>query len=213
MAAKNTRRNLARILFAISFVAAVLALFLSIHQTPHAAVTTPGEQGQVSNKRPPASSVAQYHVPADLPKYVEIPAIGLGKTRILSLGVLANGAIATPPNIFDAGWYKDSAKPGQAGAMFIFGHLSSWQSNGAFHDLKKLKTGDKIIITRGDSKTFTYVVSRSESYAVEDVNMDTVLSPVTLNKPGLNLMTCDGKVIKGTSDFTRREVVYASLND
>jgi hypothetical protein len=41
--------------------------------------------------------------------------------------------------------------------------------------------------------------------------MDQVLVPANANKPGLNMMTCTGEVIKGTSEFNERLVVYANL--
>jgi LPXTG-site transpeptidase (sortase) family protein len=113
--------------------------------------------------------------------------------------------------IYDAGWYNASAKPGQDGAMFIYGHVSSWQANGAFYNLKKLTAGDTITITRGDNATFTYKVVSSKIYPKDDVDMNAVLAPVDASKPGLNLMTCTGTVIKGTSEFSDRLVVFMSL--
>ena len=41
--------------------------------------------------------------------------------------------------------------------------------------------------------------------------MSQVLSPVNPTKPGLNLITCTGQVISGTSEFNERLVVYTSL--
>jgi hypothetical protein len=41
--------------------------------------------------------------------------------------------------------------------------------------------------------------------------MKQVLSPINPNKPGLNLMTCTGHVMKGTSEFSERLVVFTSL--
>ena len=95
--------------------------------------------------------------------------------------------------------------------MFIFGHVSSWTANGVFHDLKKLKPGDQIAVTRGDDKVFIYQVVSSKVYSADDVDMNEVLSPVNAAKPGLNLMTCSGSVIKGTNNFSERLVVFTSL--
>jgi hypothetical protein len=39
--------------------------------------------------------------------------------------------------------------------------------------------------------------------------MSALLSPINAGKPGLNLITCTGDVIKGTNDFTERIVVFA----
>jgi LPXTG-site transpeptidase (sortase) family protein len=164
-----------------------------------------------SSVKPTAAAVASYRVPPTSPKYISIPAIGITNTRIIRLGLLANGQIATPDNIFDTGWYDGSSKPGQSGAMFIYGHVSSWTADGIFYNLKKLKAGDDITITRGDNQTFTYQVVTTRIYPYMSVNMGAVLSSINPSVPGLNLMTCTGKVIPGTSEFNERLVVFTSL--
>jgi hypothetical protein len=71
-----------------------------------------------SSTRPSAQAIASYTVAPDLPKYINIPAINVGNTRVIQLGTISNGQIAVPDNIFDTGWFDQSGKPGQAGAMF-----------------------------------------------------------------------------------------------
>lgn len=164
-----------------------------------------------SSVKPTVQAIASYKVAPTLPKYISIPAIGISDTRIIRLGILSNGQIATPDNIFDTGWYDGSAKPGQNGAMFIYGHVSSWTADGIFYNLKKLRPGDDITITRGDNQTFTYQVVTSTVYPYMNVNMSAVLSPINPSVPGLNLMTCTGQVISGTSQFNERLVVFTSL--
>jgi LPXTG-site transpeptidase (sortase) family protein len=158
--------------------------------------------------KPKPKEVSAYKVAPDLPKYISIPAIHVDSARVIGLG-LKDNQIASPANIYDAGWYQNSAKPGQAGAMFIFGHVSSWQANGVFHDLKKLKPGDKIAVTKGDNTVFNYKVVSQKVYDADNVDMNEVLAPVNPAKPGLNLLTCAGKVIKGTSNFSERLVVFS----
>lgn len=164
-----------------------------------------------SSEKPSRKAVDNYSVASDVPKYINMPAIGVSKTRVETLGLKDSQQIATPNNIYDAGWYKDSAKPGQKGAIFVYGHVSSWTANGAFHDLKKLHPGDQVTVTRGDNKNFTYQVVRSKTYPHNKVDMDAVLSPADPHKPGLNLMTCTGHIIKDTSEFDERLVVFTSL--
>lgn len=130
----------------------------------------------------------------------------------MPLGLLKDGEMATPNNIYDTGWYTASSKPGQAGAMFIYGHVSSWQANGVFYNLKKLKPNDRIIISRGDDARYIYKVVSSTVYPYNHVDMQAVLSPVTAGLPGLNLMTCTGPLIGGTGEFSQRLVVFTSLS-
>ncbi len=164
-----------------------------------------------SSVKPKPEAVASYSVPPNDPKYIAIPAISLSNTPVLKLGLLTSGAIATPSNIYETGWYNGSARPGQAGAMFIYGHVSSWTANGIFYNLKKLAPKDQITITRGDNKTYTYQVVSTRTYAYNNVDMGQVLAPVVANTPGLNLMTCTGQLIKGTSEFNQRLVVFTKL--
>jgi sortase A len=95
--------------------------------------------------------------------------------------------------------------------MFIYGHVSSWTNDGVFYNLKKLKAGDTITITRGDNTTYNYQVVSVKIYPYNNVDMEQVLAPIDASKPGLNLMTCTGQVIKGTSEFNERLVVFTSL--
>jgi LPXTG-site transpeptidase (sortase) family protein len=164
-----------------------------------------------SSAKPTAQEINSYSVPPDDPKYIAIQSIGVNKTMILKLGLTAGGAVAVPGSIYETGWYDGSAKPGQNGAVFIYGHVSNWTARGVFYNLKKLKPGDKIVVTRGDNKTFAYQVVVTKIYHYDSVNMKQVLLPIDSRKPGLSLMTCTGQINKGTSEFNERLVVYASL--
>lgn len=202
-------------LCAVGLVLTACAVVVFVHdrvgvpQPPSGALHAPIAPSSV---RPAQSAVDTYNVAPDLPKYISAPAIGITKARVVRLGVMKDGAIATPDNIFDTGWYNGSAKPGQPGAMFIYGHVSSWTADGVFYNLHRLRPGDLITITRGDDVVFSYRVVTSKVYPYTDVDMSQVLSPVEAGQPGLSLMTCTGSVIKGTSDFSERLVVFAVQN-
>jgi len=187
--------------------------FLWFHQSAPSRANKPGVavEAAPSAAKPTQESVDSYQVPADHPKYISIPAIAVTKTRVLSLGLRHDGAIATPDNIFDAGWYNTSAKPGQPGVAFIFGHVSSWQARGVFYDLKKLSRGEKITITDGNNQVFTYQVDGSQTFPYDQVDMQKVLTPDSPNASTLRLMTCTGSVIRGTNNFSERLVVSAHL--
>jgi sortase (surface protein transpeptidase) len=95
--------------------------------------------------------------------------------------------------------------------MLIDGHVSSWTAHGIFYGIKNLIPGDIIKIQRGDGTVFVYNVVRSQVYQSGNVDMTSAMSPVTPGQPGLNLITCTGDVIPGTSEFNERIVVYATL--
>jgi LPXTG-site transpeptidase (sortase) family protein len=154
------------------------------------------------------SAVDNYHVPPTQPKYIIIPKLNV-KAIVLALGTTSSNQIQAPPNVFETGWYDRSSLPGQAGAMLIDGHVSSWTSHGVFYGLKKLVTGDEIQIVRGDGVVFNYYVVKDQIYNSTDVDMTAVLTPLDPQRPGLNLITCDGSVITGTNEFNERIVVFA----
>lgn len=191
-------------------LAIVLASSPTLQENPHHVSSVANEEAPVAAK-PKAEEVKKYTVAADLPKFIAAPKMGVDQARIKGLGITKNNQIAVPDNIYDAGWYNASAKPGQAGAMFIYGHVSSWEAHGLFYDLKKLKKGDTVTITRGDDKPFNYTVVSIAVYPFDKVPMDKVLAPVNAKQQGLNLMTCTGTVIKGTNNFSERLVVYMTL--
>ena len=144
----------------------------------------------------------------NLPRYLKIPKLGVD-ARVLQVGVTKTGALGTPNNVFDTAWYTGSAEPGQPGATLIDGHVSSWTSHGVFYGLKTLVPGDAIQIVRGDGTVFNYQVVKTQIYSAGNVNMQAAITPITPGIPGLNLITCTGDVIPGTSTFNERIIVFA----
>jgi LPXTG-site transpeptidase (sortase) family protein len=161
-----------------------------------------------STVKPLASAFANYAVAANLPRYIFIPKLSV-QAIIRPLGLTANDQLATPDNVYDTGWYTRSSAPGQPGVTVIDGHVSSWTTNGVFYGLKTLQTGDVIQIERGDGATVSYSVVKKQVYTYQQVDMSALLSPIDAGKPGLNLITCTGNVIKGTNDFNERVVIFA----
>ncbi len=160
-----------------------------------------------STNKPPADMHSSYVVAPNLPRFITIPKLGVD-ARIIAAGTDKTGAVATPSNVFDTAWYNRSALPGQPGVMLIDGHISSWTTKGVFHDLKSLQAGDTVKVERGDGITYNFRVVTTRVYAADAVDMDQVLAPISSTKPGLNLISCYGEVIKGTNDFSKRIVVF-----
>lgn len=209
----HSSKRVAYLFIFIGLLLAAGAIFLLLRDPSPAAPSPNTDQFTPSSVKPTAQQIAGYQVAPDLPRYINIPAIKVPTSRVISLGANKKNQIVAPANIYDAGWYKRSAKPGQAGAMFIYGHVSSWDAKGLFFNLRKLKPGDKVTVTRGDNKKFTYTVISSKTYNYKKVDMHQALSPIQAGKPGLNLMTCAGKIIKGTNEFDERVVVFTSLSN
>jgi LPXTG-site transpeptidase (sortase) family protein len=155
--------------------------------------------------------LADYVVAPSLPRYLIIPALGIN-TQILSVDINAQGALETPDNVFETAWYDKTAKPGQLGAMLIDGHISSWTSPGVFYGLDTLQSGDAIDVQSGNGAVFSYKVVKTQIYEANNVDMTAAMKPIDPTKPGLNLISCTGDVIAGTSEFNERIIVFAEFD-
>ncbi|MEK7600138.1 MAG: class F sortase [Patescibacteria group bacterium] len=161
-----------------------------------------------TTNKPSDNTLNNYAVGPSQPRILTIPKLGVN-ARVLSVGLTKEGAIAAPANVYDTAWYDQSAQPGQPGAMFIDGHVSSWTTQGVFHGLKTLRQGDLIQIKRGDGAIFNYHVVMTKVYEANGVDMDAAMAPINPSRPGLNIMSCSGKVAPGTNEFSQRIVVFA----
>ncbi|MDB5165995.1 MAG: hypothetical protein JWM37_67 [Candidatus Saccharibacteria bacterium] len=207
-------KPMAYFLIAIGIIGISISVHLYLHQPrppKQTSETSVNLNAAPSSEKLSHTAIANYSVPANKPRYIAIPALNISNTPVLKLGLGSSGAIATPDNIYETGWYSGSALPGDKGAMFIYGHVSSWKADGIFFNLKKLVPGDKIVITKGDASTLTYQVVSAKIYPYNRVDMKQVLAPINPQVPGLNLMTCTGQIIKDTSEFNERLVVFTSL--
>jgi LPXTG-site transpeptidase (sortase) family protein len=158
-------------------------------------------------QKPEPSEFDKYQVAADAPRYIFIPEINV-RAMVKPVGVTPDNHVQAPRNIFDVGWFEQSARPGENGASLMAGHVSSWTSPGVFQKLKTLRSGSIVTIERGDGTRVDYSVVKRVLYAANNVDMAAALKPIHSTRPGLNLITCAGKVIKGSNDFDQRIVVF-----
>lgn len=162
-----------------------------------------------AENKPTAQDIATYLVAPEYPRYLRIPSIQVA-TRIRRLGLDSKGAVGTPNNINDAGWYDSSVKPGDnEGASVIEGHVAGPTQHGVFWDLNKLVYGDVIEIEKGSGEIITYKVTKTEKVPASQLSLSKYLAPEIPNHHDLKLVTAAGKynIINGVYDT--RLVVYA----
>jgi hypothetical protein len=150
-----------------------------------------------------------YSVPAGQPLSVSIGSAGI-QGFIQKVGVDQNQAVAVPNNVNLAGWFVDSVLPGSKGLSIIDGHLGGRTQPGIFHDLSKVKVGDKITITFGDKSQKNFTVFKIESPKTSDsaavlFNQDPKVSSQ------LNLISCIGTYDKAAATYDQRTIVSAAL--
>ena len=90
-----------------------------LSDTPSVAgVTTASDDYQAQEGKDttplPKDSLADYAVAASLPRVLYIDKLYVA-ARILPMGVNKDNCVQAPINIFDAGWYNGSVKPGELG--------------------------------------------------------------------------------------------------
>ncbi len=184
-------------------VAAMPAVASSEIVTPEARQTAEG----TDEKEPPKAAVAKYTVADDMPRMIHISKMGVSG-RVLQMGINPDGSMQAPLNIYDAGWYNGSAKPGAEGAAVIDAHSSGPSRGGLFGNLNALEKGDKIEIEMGNDEKLLYKVVHKETKPREKVDMRQVMSVYGGAKEGLNLITCDGKWVNDQQTMADRVVVY-----
>lgn len=215
-------------LIAMAFIIFALAIFiemqaLQINSNNKAQVSALSNQANTggsdseavpSQQKPSAAAVNSYQVAPNLPKYLIISKLKID-ARILQVNVASSGALGTPPDIYDTAWYSGSATPGEPasdGAVLIDGHVHGPTLPGVFMNIKNLVPGDTIQVIRGDNQTYTYIVDKTNTIPVAQVNMKQLLSSYQTSAQGLNLITCGGPFDAKSWAYTERVEVFASLS-
>ncbi len=197
---------------AIVFVAFAFWQFGGTPQSANADKTSQAQQAsdtRPSEDKPADNDVLSYY-PSDplAPRYISINRLGIKNHRVMELGLKTGGQLDAPYNIYDAGWYKSSSKPGQPGAVLIDGH-SGTSDQAIFAKLKELVGGDVIKIERGDGKVFKYEVVQTEVRHKDKVDMARLMVPFVVGTNGLNIITCDGQFDQSSSTYNNRLSIFA----
>lgn len=206
----------------ILFVGGITTAYIQLRTNKHVAAqvdkvtqsVSEDTSSQDSNSTTPPTetkpdNLSSYSVPPMQPKLLTIPELSVS-ARIRKLGVNAQNKLQTPNNIYDTGWYEESAKPGDAGgAILIDGHVSGPTHPGVFYGLKTLKPGDTIQLERGDGTKFTFKVIKLQYYDADKVDMAAAVTSAVPGKLGLNLITCTGKYVASASSYNQRLIVFA----
>jgi len=219
---RRKRRDMKRV--SLIFVAVIFVLvtgYVSIDtlmtnnrvkaEGAQSAATAPGastkEQEGQDEAKPAASALTNYAVAADLPRALSIDKIDV-TARVLPMSVNTDGSVQAPRNIYDAGWYTGSVKPGEIGAMFIDGHASGPTREGLFAYLDKLEEGDTLQMEKGDGTKLTYKVVHKEIAPLEGLDMKKMLLPYGNTLRGMNLMTCTGTWVDSKQTYDQRVMIW-----
>ena len=98
------------------------------------------------------------------PVRVEIPSIGVS-SRLVRLGLNADGTMEVPRDYGLAGWFTGGAMPGEDGPAVISGHVDSKSGPAVFYRLRDLRRGDTVRVRRADGRWVAFEVTGSARYA------------------------------------------------
>jgi sortase (surface protein transpeptidase) len=153
---------------------------------------------------PPQSSQP---APVARPVSLVIPLIGV-KTRLISLGLTADGALQVPSSTTVAGWYTGSPRPGAIGPAVIVGHIDSLTGPGVFYRLSELRPGDRVYVRRADGTVAEFRVTTVQTYLKDSFPTEAVYGPTP--DAELRLITCGGTFDAATGHYLSNVVVYTT---
>lgn len=159
------------------------------------------------DETPPVDACDAYTAPANEPRKIEVPSIGTSGC-VQKVGIDQRNAIAAPTNIHLAGWYVNSALPGEKGVSIIDGHVQGRYGTAIFTNLDRLRSGDQIKVQLGDESWREFEVVSIGTYSVNETNDELFKSANGVDKQ-LTLVTCAGTYNSQTKTYDKRVIVRA----
>ena len=147
-------------------------------------------------------------LPESDPVAVSIPSIGV-QSRLVDLGLEADGAMETPQDPADPGWFSRGPAPGALGPAVIAGHVTWNGAPAVFHRLGTMRRGDQVTVTRTDGKTAVFTVTRVARFSKSRFPTRAVYGPI--DHAGLRLITCGGTYDAARHSYLDNVVVFARL--
>ncbi len=174
-------------------------------------------QETIEEEPPTATDRAEHVVPKDRPRYFSIPTLGITNARVIEVGQTADGALDTPTNIHDVGWFNESAIPGTPDDTAILDAHGGALGDGIFKSLPEIKPGDQITIEMGDGRLLKYRVvdlaTKHLGNEADDYMQNFVdLSPES-GKSSITLITCTGDWWLSSQTYSHRLFVRAVLEN
>jgi sortase (surface protein transpeptidase) len=142
------------------------------------------------------------------PVRLELPRFKLA-SPIVPVGQGEDGAMATPAEFDQVGWYALGPTPGALGNAVLAGHLNNPRGQPAvFWDLDKLLPDDLIRVTDSHNVTWVFQVVETAAYPYDAAPLEEIFGFAPSAK--LNLITCTGDWNQRARVYTERLVVKST---
>lgn len=143
------------------------------------------------------------------PISVAVPVIFI-EARIRPLGLDPQGRLGAPPltTPMIVGWHRRGPAPGELGTAVLVGHRDTLTGPAIFLNLKALRRGDAVKVTRADHQVAVFSVDEVKTYAKDTFPSNEVYGP--RGRAELRLITCGGRFDK-KSGYSANVVVFAHL--
>jgi sortase (surface protein transpeptidase) len=207
---RRRRRPLAVAALASGLLALALGVaglvLLAGHPGAAAGRVAPGSVPAPSGPAAPAPDPSPAAA-APVPVSLIIPAISV-RTRLIRLGITAQGTLQVPTSTAVAGWYTGSPRPGQIGSSVIAGHIDSYRGPGIFYRLRDMRPGERIYVRRANGSLAVFSVTAVRQYQKDRFPTGQVYGPAP--DAELNLITCGGAFDYATHSYLSNVVVYST---
>ncbi len=155
---------------------------------------------------PPTPPPLQPPIPTSPPVRLVVDSLNI-HPPVESLGLDRYGALDTPNNIWDVGWYNAGPVPGAPGDAVIDGHAGYPGQPLIFGRLVALHPGEQIVVVLSDGSKQVFSVDSVASWPATSMPPG-MFEPY--GPPRLTLITCDGKFNSDNKTYSSRLVVEAS---
>jgi len=145
-------------------------------------------------------------VPLAAPSRLQIPSLDVD-AQVEALGVDASGAMDTPRNLWDVGWFQPGPSPGEMGDAVIDGHVGLPGYPLIFSGLARIAVGADLVVVHADGTRSHFTVTDVRNW------------PADSHPPGLfatggpariTLITCGGSYDGNYQAYADRLLVDAT---
>lgn len=167
---------------------------------------SPARTGSRTVAVPAGAPTVMLPLASSAPTGIEIPAIGLTRDSISSLGYNEDLSLQVPPDAATVGWFSGGASPGAKGPAVFASHVNYGGKEGGFADIAQLAAGDQVLVHRADRTSVVFVVDRVERASKKSFPTAQVYGPTTGSE--IRLITCGGTFDASTRNYEDNVIVF-----